>query len=74
MPRPVGDSLMRSVLSRFKAGNLHDTIPDGEIVTDRQQALAIALRQLDDQTGGEYYQKKQAAKPSKYRGEYIKRF
>lgn len=43
MPVKKGRKGVREEMHKFKMGELHSGSPKGPIVTDRQQAIAIAL-------------------------------
>jgi len=45
MPVTPGREGVRQEMHKFKHGQLHSGSPNGPVVTDRQQAIAIALNE-----------------------------
>lgn len=43
MPKGKGKATVKAVMHDFKAGDLHSGSKHGRVVTDRKQAIAIAM-------------------------------
>ena len=52
MPVPKGRKGVKAELEKFKAGELHSGSPRGPLVTNRKQAMAIALKGAGLSRGG----------------------